>query len=96
MRGPIATIQLTVAQAFGVTQEEILSHRKPKPLAQARIMAMAVARELTQASYPMIARQFGYRDHTTVLSACRRDKVLVERDAEYAAIRSAILAKLTP
>lgn len=54
---------------------------------------MALSRELTGASYPLLGREFG-RDHTSVLNAVRRDRELVHRDPAYAAMRRAVLAKL--
>jgi chromosomal replication initiator protein len=95
MPGPIAKIQETVAAEFGVTMLELLSPRRPKRLVQARMMSMTLARELTGASYPLIGRTHGDRDHTTSLNAVRRDRELIHRDAEYAAMRRTVLVKLT-
>lgn len=33
---------------------------------------MYLCRELTDASYPEIGRQFGGKDHTTIIHACRQ------------------------
>ena len=38
----------------------------------ARQVAMYVFRELTEFSYPMIGREFGGRDHTTVIHAVEK------------------------
>ncbi|HXQ90046.1 MAG TPA: helix-turn-helix domain-containing protein, partial [Acidimicrobiales bacterium] len=40
-----------------------------RPLVIARQVGMYVFRELTDFSYPAIAREFGGRDHTTVMHA---------------------------
>jgi chromosomal replication initiator protein len=72
---------------------ELLSHRRPKPLVQARFMAVGISRELTRASLTLIGREFD-RDHTSVLHGVRRDKEFVHRDADYAAMRRAVLSKL--
>ena len=40
--------------------------------ARPRQVAMALAKELTQMSLPEIGSNFGGRDHTTVLHACRQ------------------------
>jgi hypothetical protein len=47
-------------------QEALARHRAP------RQVAMALAKELTQLSLPEIGSNFGGRDHTTVLHACRQ------------------------
>jgi chromosomal replication initiation ATPase DnaA len=73
---------------------ELLSHRRPKPLIQARTMAAGLARELTGASYTLLGREFADRDHTSLLNLVRRDRELIHRDESYAAIRRAVLAKL--
>jgi chromosomal replication initiator protein len=41
---------------------------------------MYLARELTAESLPAIGRQFGGRDHTTVLHACRRTSARLATD----------------
>ena len=43
-------------------------------------MAMYLSRELTGQSLPSIGRQFGGRDHTTVLHACRRTSARISSD----------------
>ena len=43
-------------------------------------MAMALARELTNRSFPEIGASFGDRDHTTVLYACRKVEKLRKTD----------------
>ena len=45
-------------------------------------MAMYLAKELTNRSLPEIGHQFGGKDHTTVLHACRRVKELIKRDSQ--------------
>ncbi len=59
----------TTAEIFGFTREEIIGQRRHRPLVTARQIAMYVFRELTDLSYPAIAREFGGRDHTTVIHA---------------------------
>jgi chromosomal replication initiator protein len=59
----------TTAEMFGFTREEIIGQRRHRPLVTARQIAMYVFRDLTDLSYPAIAREFGGRDHTTVLHA---------------------------
>ncbi len=59
----------TTAEVFGFTREEIIGQRRHRPLVTARQIAMYVFRELTDLSYPAIAREFGGRDHTTVIHA---------------------------
>ena len=48
---------------------------------------MYLARELTQESLPTIGREFGGRDHTTVLHACKR---ISERMSENVSSRAAV------
>jgi chromosomal replication initiator protein len=57
------------SQMFGFDVEEIKGASRRRPLVTARQIAMYVFRELTDLSYPAIAREFGGRDHTTVIHA---------------------------
>ena len=54
---------------FGFSLEDIRGKSRRRPLVAARQVAMYVMRELTDLSYPAIAREFGGRDHTTVIYA---------------------------
>ncbi|MGV3757914.1 MAG: chromosomal replication initiator protein DnaA [Actinomycetota bacterium] len=57
------------SKMFGIPIEEIIGKKRQRPLVTARQVAMYVFRELTDLSYPAIAREFGGRDHTTVIHA---------------------------
>jgi hypothetical protein len=57
---------------------------RQRPLVQARQTAMYVFRELTDLSYPAIARLFGGRDHTTVIHAVdKTQRMMSERKQVY-------------
>ena len=57
---------------FGIPVEEIIGKKRQRPLVAARQVAMYVFRDLTDLSYPAIAREFGGRDHTTVIHAVEK------------------------
>ncbi|HEX6237495.1 MAG TPA: chromosomal replication initiator protein DnaA [Acidimicrobiales bacterium] len=67
---------------FGFTNEEIVSKHRQRPLVTARQIAMYVMRELTDLSYPNIARVFGGRDHTTVIHAVEKIGALMSKDRQ--------------
>ncbi len=69
----IALIKERVAKAHGLTVKEMDHQRRDQRLAAPRQIAMYLATELTDNSLPQIAREFGKKDHTTVMYA--RDKV---------------------
>lgn len=64
-----AQILDATADMFGFTVEEICGTSRRRPLVTARQIGMYVFRDLTDYSYPAIAREFGGRDHTTVIHA---------------------------
>jgi chromosomal replication initiator protein len=70
------------AKFFGFTVEEIISKHRQRPLVTARQIAMYVMRELTELSYPNIAREFGGRDHTTVIHAVEKIGGLMSKDRQ--------------
>jgi len=76
----IENIQKTVAEYSKVRVADLLSKRRNRSITRPRQMAMSLAKELTTHSLPEIGDQFGGRDHTTVLHACRRIKLLRETD----------------
>jgi chromosomal replication initiator protein len=77
-------ILTATSQKFGFTIDEIQGARRHRPLVTARQIAMYVFRELTDLSYPAIAREFGGRDHTTVIHAVDKiSKQMAERRQIY-------------
>jgi chromosomal replication initiator protein len=68
----IAEIKAAACEQFGISPDELVSPARTARVAWPRQVAMYLARELTQESLPAIGRQFGGRDHTTVLHAWRR------------------------
>jgi chromosomal replication initiator protein len=78
----VADIQLAACEYFGVTLDELLSPVRSPRLAWPRQVAMYLARELTSESLLAIGRQFGGRDHTTVLYAWRRINTRVGADEQ--------------
>jgi chromosomal replication initiator protein len=70
----IDNIIKTVSEYYKIKVSDLMSKRRNRSIALPRQMAMALAKELTQHSFPEIGDAFGGRDHTTVLHACRKIK----------------------
>jgi chromosomal replication initiator protein len=71
--GPsVETIQDTVCDAFSISRDELLSANRSARLVWPRQVAMYLARENTDLTFPDIARRFGGRNHTTVMHAVKR------------------------
>jgi len=74
----------TTAEHFGFTVEELQSPSRRRPLVIARQISMYLFRNLTDFSFPAIAKEFGGRDHTTVIHACDKiSKLMKERRQVY-------------
>jgi chromosomal replication initiator protein len=78
----IRQIQSAVARHYGVSLSELKADTRRQQVAQARGLAMYLTRQLAGLSYSHIGRQFGRRDHTTVLHACRRWQRLLAEDEQ--------------
>ncbi|MCS6996838.1 MAG: chromosomal replication initiator protein DnaA [Casimicrobiaceae bacterium] len=78
----IDNIQRTVAEYYKIKVSDMHSKNRQRVLARPRQMAMALAKELTSLSLPEIGQNFGGRDHTTVLHACRQIARLRERSPQ--------------
>lgn len=69
------TILLVVADFYGLSVEDIRGAKRLRPLVHARHVAMYLIRDLlNNYSYPMIARIFDGRNHTTVISGVEKVK----------------------
>jgi chromosomal replication initiator protein len=69
---------------FGLDSAEVLSNKRDRALVHARHMAMYLCRELTDLSLPRIGQRFGGRDHSTVMHANAKIRVLMaEKRSTY-------------
>ena len=68
----LEAVQEVVAEKFHIKISEMKSKRRTRVLVHPRQIAMFLCREITQQSYPEIARHFGGKDHTTVMHACKQ------------------------
>jgi hypothetical protein len=84
-RAKIHEVKTVVAAVHGIPVSALESGCRKRVWAYPRQEAMKLARELTGASYPVIARHFGDRDHTTVLYADRKVSLREPEDAKLAA-----------
>jgi len=91
----IENIQKTVAQYYKIRVADLMSKRRNRAVARPRQVAMCLAKELTERSYPEIGDAFGGKDHTTVLHACRRIKELRESDMRVREDYANLLRTLT-
>jgi chromosomal replication initiator protein len=68
----------TTSETFGFSVDELRGPNRRRPLVTARQVSMYVFRELTDFSYPAIGREFGGRDHTTVMHAVDKIAMLMK------------------
>ncbi|AUC24148.1 chromosomal replication initiator protein DnaA [Streptococcus uberis] len=77
---PIEEIQTQVGKFYGVTVKEIKATKRTQNIVLARQVAMFLAREMTDNSLPKIGKEFGGRDHSTVLHAYNKIKNMIIED----------------
>ena len=73
-----------IAMHLGYNVDALKGKSRQRPLVTARQIAMYLFRDLTDLSYPAIAREFGGRDHTTVIHAVDKiQRLMKERKQIY-------------
>ncbi len=86
----IDAVQRAVAEQFGFSVDRLKEKGNSHPIVVPRQIAMYLARELTQASFPQLGRHFGGKHHTTVMHSIRKIEEQRHADVDLAAV----LAKL--
>ena len=76
----IEKIQEDVAKYYKISVADLKGRRRVKAIVLPRQIAMYLARELTEASFPKLGAEFGGKDHTTVLHAHEKIKNLIDED----------------
>ncbi|CYW87730.1 chromosomal replication initiator protein DnaA [Streptococcus suis] len=77
---PIEKIQTEVGNFYGVSLKELKGSKRVQHIVHARQVAMFLSREMTDNSLPKIGKEFGNRDHTTVMHAYNKIKTLLLDD----------------
>ncbi|MEC7120191.1 MAG: chromosomal replication initiator protein DnaA [Pseudomonadota bacterium] len=80
----IENIQRVVVEYFRIPLKELTGPKRTRIYARPRQMAMGLARELTNESFPDIGLAFGGRDHSTVMHACEKVQELRKTDPNFA------------
>ncbi len=65
-------IKETVAKYFNIDKEDLSGNKRSNDIAFPRQIAMYLCRSIANMSYPQIGIDFGGRDHSTVMHACRK------------------------
>ena len=65
-------VKETVAKYFNINKDDLESNKRSNEIAFPRQIAMYLCREVANMSYPKIGEDFGNRDHSTVMHACKK------------------------
>ena len=73
-------IKETVSKYFSINKDDLAGNKRSNDIAFPRQIAMYLCREIANMSYPQIGIDFGGRDHSTVMHACKKiEKELKEK-----------------
>ncbi len=84
----VESIQKLVASYYQVKIADLKSARRQRILVRPRQVAMYLCRKHAGASFPELGTRFGDKDHTTIMSACKKVDSLLKTDA---ALRKEVL-----
>ena len=77
----IETIQKVVADHYNISLSDIKSKKRSKQFIVPRQIAIYLARELTEYSFPDLGNEFGGRDHTTAMHSYEKIEELIKTDS---------------
>jgi chromosomal replication initiator protein len=71
-----------VCNYFGLEHKDLMSGRRQRTISLARSIAMFLIRKTAKLSFPEIGVRMGKRNHSTVISACRRIERAASRNEQ--------------
>jgi chromosomal replication initiator protein len=95
-RPSIERIQEAVAAHYGLTVAKLTSASREQKIALPRQVAMYLCRELARETLQSIAEKFNKKDHTTVIAAVERLKLLLAQNGEVHQAVTTLTARLAP
>jgi chromosomal replication initiator protein len=91
----IAHIKEEVASRYHLKRHDLEGSSRKKEISQARHLAIYLAREMTNSSFPTIGKQFGNRDHSTIMHSYMKVKKMIQETPLFHAEISEIQESLT-
>jgi len=79
----VGFIQEVVAEHFNVSVDQIKGQTRKRSIVIARQLSMYLAKNMTQTSLKAIGKEFGGRDHSTVIYSCRAVQDLLDTDPSF-------------
>ncbi len=73
-------IQEIVAKYFNIEKSDLVSTKKSNDIVYPRQIAMYLCRTSANMSFPQIGRDFGKKDHTTVMHACNKIETEIKQN----------------
>jgi chromosomal replication initiator protein len=79
----IESIQKTVCEYYGLKTQDLKAKKRTRDIAFPRQVAMYLSKILTDSSLSDIGKNFGGKDHSTVIHACKQVEVRVKKDDDF-------------
>jgi len=79
---PPENVLQSVCNYFGLEHKDLMSGRRQRTISLARSVAMFLVRKTAKLSFPEIGSRMGKRNHSTVISACRRIERAVAKNEQ--------------
>lgn len=87
-------IMVKVALKFNVSVDDLISKNRQSKIVHPRFIAMYLSRRLTDLTTIEIGREFGDRDHSTVLNAINNIEKSIEDDIDFKEVIDEFLSEL--
>ena len=83
-----------VARTFNVSEKDIRSTKRQSQIAKARHIAIFVVREITQAPYEEIGKEFSNRDHSTITYSLKQVETMMKKEPKQKEIIEDIIKNI--
>ncbi len=81
----VRSIQEKVAEAFGLSPNQLTAHTRRRDVSRPRAVAMYLCKKWTKQSLRTIGLEFGGRDYSTVVHSCKKVESEIDKDDELRA-----------
>lgn len=90
----ISSVRKAVCEYYNLTSKQITSASRTKNIANPRHIAMYLCRKIIDAPYQEIGAEFGNRDHSTVIDACKKVEKMIKTDPLYLKVINEIESRI--